>query len=183
MVDLADLKTRMEGAIGSFNHNLGGLRTGRASTALVENMKVEVYGSDMPLNQLASINVPEARTISISVWDQNNVSSVEKAIQNSDLGLSPNAEGNVIRLNLPDLTEERRKELVKVAGNYAEQARVAVRNIRRDGMDSIKKEEKDGDISEDEMHGLSDEIQDLTDKHIAIIDNNLKEKEAEIMKV
>lgn len=183
MVDLVDLEKRMDGAVESFKNNLGGLRTGRASTALVDNMKVEVYGSMMPLNQLASVNIPEPRTISISVWDQNNVAAVEKAIMNSDLGLNPNSEGGVIRMNLPDLTEERRKELVKVAGGYAEQSRVAVRNVRKDGMDIIKKEKNDSEISEDEMHGLSDEIQKLTDDHVKLIDEALAEKEVDIMKV
>jgi ribosome recycling factor len=183
MVDLADLRKRMDGAIESFKGNLSGLRTGRASTGLVENLKVEVYGSMMPLNQLASINIPEPRTISISVWDANNADSVSKAIQTSELGLSPNVEGNVIRLNLPDLTEERRKELVKIAGNYAEQSRIAVRNVRKDGMDQVKKEEKDGDISEDEMHAFSDDIQKLTDEHVGQIDSLLSDKEKDIMTV
>lgn len=183
MVDLADISKRMDGALDSFQHNLAGLRTGRASTALVDNLKVEVYGSIMPLNQLASINIPEPRTISISVWDQNNVDAVEKAINNSDLGLNPNTEGNVIRMNLPDLTEERRKELVKVAGNYAEQARVAVRNVRKDGMDTIKKEKNDGDITEDDMHRFSEDIQGLTDDHIKKIDDALEEKESDIMTI
>ena len=183
MVDLKDIENRMDGAVESFSQNLSGLRTGRASTGLVENLKVEVYGSVMPLNQVASINVPEARTISITVWDASNVSAVEKAINNSDLGLNPNSEGSVIRLNLPDLTEERRKELVKIASTYAEQARVAVRNVRKDGMDTIKKEEKDSQISEDEMHAYSDDIQKLTDDHIEQIDSMLKDKEKDIMTV
>lgn len=183
MVDLADLSKRMDGAVQSFKGNLAGLRTGRASTALVDNLKVEVYGSMMPLNQLASVNIPEPRTISISVWDQNNVNSVEKAINTSDLGLNPNTEGNIIRMNLPDLTEERRKDLVKVAGNYAEQARIAVRNVRKDGMDTIKKEKNDSEITEDDMHSFSDDIQKLTDDHIKLIDDALVEKESDIMTI
>lgn len=183
MVDVNDLEKRMKGAEDSFSNNLAGLRTGRASTGLVENLNVEVYGSMMPLNQVASVNIPESRTISISVWDAGNVAAVEKSIQSSELGLSPNTEGNIIRLSLPDLTEERRKELVKVAGNYAEQARVAVRNVRRDGMETIKKEEKDGEISEDEQHAYSDDIQKITDVSIKNIDEQLAEKEKEIMTV
>lgn len=183
MVDIADIEKRMDGAVESFKSNLSGLRTGRASTGLVDGLKVDVYGSAMPLSQVASVNIPEGRTLSISVWDAGNVEAVEKAINNSNLGLNPQTEGNVIRLHLPDLTEERRKELVKVAGQYAEQARVAVRNVRRDGMEHAKKENKDGEISEDLMKGISNQIQDITDKHVANIDELLKTKEEEIMTV
>ena len=183
MVDVVDLGKRMDGAVDAFKHNLSGLRTGRASTALVDNMRVEVYGAMMPLNQIASVNIPESRTISISVWDEGNAPAVEKAILTSDLGLNPNREGAVIRMNLPDLTEERRKELVKVAGGYAENGKIAVRNVRRDGMDSAKKAEKDGTISEDELHAYSDDIQKMTDERISNIDSSLKDKESEIMTI
>jgi ribosome recycling factor len=183
MVDIADVEKRMKGAVDNFKHNLAGLRTGRASAALVDNLRVEVYGSMMPLAQLASINVPESRMISISVWDKANVPAIEKAIQTSNLGLNPNTEGTVIRLNLPALTEERRKELTKVASSSAEQARVAIRNVRRDGMDHAKKEEKDGTVSKDALAGISDKIQKLTDSNIAIVDKALADKEKEIMTV
>jgi ribosome recycling factor len=183
MFDINDIEKRMKGALDNFKHNLAGLRTGRASAALVDNLRVEVYGSQMPLNQLASINVPEARMISISVWDKANVSAVEKAIQTSNLGLNPNTEGTVIRLNLPPLTEERRKELTKVANTNAEQGRVAVRNVRRDGNDQLKKDEKDGNISKDQLAGLTDKVQKLTDNYIGQIDKALSEKEKEIMTV
>ena len=183
MADINDIEKRMKGAVDNYKHNLAGLRTGRASAALVDNLRVEVYGSQMPLNQLASINVPESRMISISVWDKANVPSVEKAIQTSNLGLNPNTEGTVIRLNLPPLTEERRKELTKVASTSAEQARVAIRNVRRDGNDELKKEEKDGKISKDILAGSSDKIQKLTDSYIAMVDKLFTEKEKEIMTV
>ncbi len=183
MVDLVDLETRMDSTVENFQTKLSGLRTGRASTGLVDNLKVEVYGSMMPLNQLASVNLPESRTISISVWDQGNVDSVVKAINTSDLGLNPNAEGNVIRINLPDLTEERRKELVKVANGYAEDARIAVRNIRRDGNDSAKRAKNDGELTEDDVHRYGDDIQKLTDDHIKKIDAALEGKEKDIMTV
>jgi ribosome recycling factor len=137
----------------------------------------------MPLNQIASVNVPESRTISISVWDQNNVNSVVKAINVSDLGLNPNAEGNVIRINLPDLTEERRKELAKVANGYAEDARIAVRNIRRDGNDSAKRAKNEGELTEDDVHRYGDDIQKLTDDHIKKIDSSLEDKEKDIMTI
>jgi ribosome recycling factor len=178
-----DVEKRMKGAVDNYKHNLGGLRTGRASAALVDNLRIEVYGSQMPLNQLASINVPESRMISISVWDKENVPAVEKAIQTSNLGLNPNTEGTVIRLNLPPLTEERRKELTKVASTSAEQARVAIRNVRRDGNDELKKEEKDGKISKDILAGNSEKIQKLTDGYIAQVDKLLADKEKEIMTV
>jgi len=183
MVDMNDIEKRMKGALDNFKHNMAGLRTGRASAALVDNLRIEVYGSQMPLNQLASVNVPESRMISISVWDKANVPAVEKAIQTSNLGLNPNTEGTVIRLNLPQLSEERRKELVKVANSNAEQGRVAIRNVRRDGMDSAKKQEKDGNVSKDELAGVSDKIQKLTDSYIGMIDKAYADKEKEIMTV
>lgn len=183
MADINDVEKRMKGAVDNFKHNLAGFRTGRASSALVDNLRIEVYGSQMPLNQVASINVPEPRTISISVWDKANVPAVEKAIQTSSLGLNPNTEGTVIRLNLPPLSEERRKELVKAASTNAEQARVAVRNVRRDGNEHLKREEKDGKISKDQLGGLTDKIQKLTDNYIGQIDTLLADKEKEIMTV
>ncbi|HCR86272.1 MAG TPA: ribosome recycling factor [Alphaproteobacteria bacterium] len=183
MPDINEVEKRMKGAVENFKHNLAGLRTGRASVALVDNLRVEVYGSMMPLNQCANISVPEPRTLSISVWDKGNVSAVEKAIQTSNLGLNPQTEGTVIRLNLPDLTEERRKELVKVAHQYAENARIAIRNVRRDGIEHAKREEKEDKITEDVMKGISNRIQDITDKQIEAVDKMLKDKEAEILKV
>ncbi|MEM1020870.1 MAG: ribosome recycling factor [Sphingomonadales bacterium] len=181
--DKKDLERRMQGAVDNLRSEFGGLRTGRASTSLLEPIQVEVYGSNMPINQVATISVPEPRMISVSVWDKSNASSVEKAIRNAGLGLNPISEGTTIRVPLPELNEERRRELSRVAGKYAEQARIAVRNVRRDGMDSLKKAEKDGDISKDDMKRLEDEVQSLTDTHIKEIDTTLENKEAEIMQV
>lgn len=183
MVDINDIEKRMKGAVDNFKHNLAGLRTGRASAALVDNLRVEVYGSQMPLNQLSSVSVPESRMISISVWDKENVAAIEKAIQTSNLGLNPNTEGTVIRLNIPPLSEERRKELAKVANTNAEQARVAIRNVRRDGMDHAKREEKDGALSKDALAGVSDKIQKQTDNYIGQVDKLLADKEKEILTV
>jgi len=160
-----------------------GLRTGRASSNMLEPVQVEAYGSHMPLNQVATVTVPEPRLLAVNVWDKSLVHAVEKAIVNSNLGLSPATEGRVIRLRVPELNEERRKELVKVAHKYAEAARVAVRHVRRDGLDVVKKLEKDHDFSEDVGKDAHDRIQKLTDDHIKTIDENLKKKEAEIMKV
>lgn len=179
----ADLKRRMEGAITAFHNDLKGLRTGRANTALLEGINVEVYGSKMPLDQVATISVPEARLLSVQVWDKANVPSVEKAIVNANLGLNPSSDGSLVRVPIPDLSEERRKEMVKIASQYAEKARVSVRNVRRDGMDNIKKMEKDGDISKDEQHSLGDEIQKLTDEFVKNIDDSSAAKEKEIMSV
>ncbi len=181
--DLKDIEKRMNGAVASLKQDFSGLRTGRASASLLEPITVEAYGSPMPLNQVANISVPEPRTITVSVWDQSQVAAVEKAIRESDLGLNPNVEGATLRINIPELNEERRKELSKVAAKYAEQARVAVRNVRRDGMDTLKKMEKDGDLGKDEQHGLSQKVQDLTDKLIQEIDTALSTKETEIMQV
>ena len=183
MTDMADLGRRMDGAVSSLHQDFAGLRTGRAATGMLESLDVEVYGSTMPLNQLTNINAPEPRLLSVQVWDANNTPAVEKAIRNSDLGLNPQAEGTLIRVPVPELSEERRKELAKVAGKYAEQARIAVRNVRRDGMDSLKKEEKDGDISEDDQRRLGDEIQKMTDQHIKKIDEMLDAKEKDILSV
>jgi ribosome recycling factor len=179
----ADLKQRMHGAINSLKHDFGGLRTGRASAALLEPVHVDAYGASMPLNQVASVTVPEARMLQINVWDKGLVVSVEKAIHASNLGLNPQTEGQVIRLRMPDLTQDRRKELVKVAHQYAEKARIAVRNVRRDGMDQLKVLEKDHLMSEDDHKKKAEETQKMTDETIKEIDAALKGKEAEIMQV
>ena len=173
----------MNGAIEALRREFAGLRTGRASAALLEPLTVEAYGSKMPINQVATVSVPEARMISVQVWDKGQVSAVEKAIRNAELGLNPVVEGQLLRLPIPELNEERRQELAKLAGKYAEQARVAVRNVRRDGMDTLKKLEKNGHISQDEHKVWSDEVQDLTDKTIGEVDQLLATKEEEIMQV
>jgi ribosome recycling factor len=180
---ITDLKKRMESTLNSLHHDFKGLRTGRASSALLEHVKVEAYGSKMSLDQLATVSVPESRLLSVQVWDASNAKAVEKAISNAGLGLNPQLDGNLIRVPLPDLSGERRKEMVKIASQYAEKAKVAIRNIRREGMDVAKKQEKDGDISKDDSHHLSDEIQKLTDGFIKTIDENLVAKEADIMEV
>ena len=182
-VDLDNILRRMNGAIDSLNKEFSGLRTGRASTALVENINVNAYGSKMPLNQVGSISVPEPRLLTVQVWDVSLTKEAEKSIRESDLGLNPQTEGNLIRIPVPDLSEERRVDLTKVAAKFGEQARVAVRNVRRDGMDTLKKSEKEGDISKDEQHDLGEDIQRLTDEHISIIDKLLVEKEQEILQV
>ena len=181
--DLADLKTRMQKSIASLRDELAGLRTGRASASLLEPVTVEAYGSRMPLNQVATVTVPEPRMLSVQVWDRQMANAVEKAIRDSGLGLNPMGEGQVIRVPLPELNEQRRKELAKVAHNYAEAARVAVRHIRRDGMDALKKAEKDGDLSQDDSRVQSDLVQKATDAAVAEIDQVLAGKEAEIMQV
>jgi ribosome recycling factor len=181
--DINDLKRRMEGAINALKHELGGLRTGRAAISMVEPVQVEAYGSHMPLNQVATVSVPEPRLLSVQVWDKSMVKAVETAIVNSNLGLSPATEGQVIRLRIPELNEERRKELVKVAHKYAEAARVAVRHVRRDGLDVLKKAEKDHQISEDDEKRLSGDVQKATDAAIADIDKLLATKEKEILTV
>jgi ribosome recycling factor len=180
---LPALKDRMQKSIVSLRDELAGLRTGRASASLLEPVMVEAYGGKMPLNQVATVTVPEARMLSVQVWDRTLAGAVEKAIRNSGLGLNPAAEGVVIRVPLPELNEERRRDLTKVAHNYAEQARVAVRHIRRDGMDLLKKLEKDGDISQDESRKQGDQVQQATDAAVADIDNVLAVKEQEIMQV
>ena len=182
-MDLEDLKRRMHGAVTVLNGEFAGLRTGRASVSLLDPITVEIYGTAMPLNQVATVNVPEPRMISVQVWDKSSVGAVEKAIRESELGLNPASDGQLIRVPIPELNEERRHELVKVAHKYAEQARVAVRHVRRDGMEMTKKEEKDGDISQDELHGLNEKVQKLTDEHIAEIDALLAAKESEILQV
>lgn len=176
-----DLDRRMHGALEVLKHDLAGLRTGRASTALVDPIQVEVYGAMMPMNQVATISVPEPRLLSVQVWDRGNLGAVEKAIRNAGIGINPIVDGQVIRLPIPDLTEERRKELAKLAGQYAEKARVAVRNVRRDGMDDLKTDEKKHEISEDEHKRHSAEVQKLTDTVIAEIDAAAHAKEQEIL--
>jgi ribosome recycling factor len=181
--DLPELQRRMQGAIASLKHELGGLRTGRASAGLVEPIHVDAYGQSMPLNQVASISIPEPRMISIQVWDRSMVGAVEKAIRDSNLGLSPNTEGQTLRIRIPELNEQRRKELVKVAHKYAEEARVAVRHVRRDGIDHLKKLMKDKAISEDDEKRHETDVQKATDKAVAEIDQALAVKEKEIMQV
>jgi ribosome recycling factor len=178
-----DLKRRMHGAVDALKHDFGGLRTGRAAVSLLEPIHVDAYGASMPLSQVASVTVPEARLLQINVWDKGLVIAVEKAIRASNLGLNPQTEGQVIRLRMPDLTQDRRKELVKVAHQYAEKARVAARNVRRDGMDHLKALEKDHLISEDDHKKKADEVQKMTDETMKEIDAALKVKEAEIMQV
>lgn len=177
------LKQRMQKSVASLKDELAGLRTGRASASLLEPVMVEAYGGKMPLNQVATVTVPEARMLSVQVWDRTLAGAVEKAIRNSGLGLNPAAEGVVIRVPLPELNEERRRELTKVAHNYAEQARVAVRHIRRDGMDLLKKLEKDGDLSQDDSRKFGDQVQVATDAAVADVDKVLAVKEQEIMQV
>ncbi len=176
-----DLDRRMHGALEVLKHDLAGLRTGRASTALLDPIQVEVYGAMMPISQVATVSVPEARLLSVQVWDRSNIGAVEKAIRNAGLGINPIVDGQLIRLPIPDLTEERRKELAKLAGQYAEKARVAVRNVRRDGMDALKTDEKKHEISEDEHKRLSAEVQKMTDAVIADIYAAAHAKEQEIL--
>jgi ribosome recycling factor len=179
--DKNDVNRRMHGALENLKHDLAGLRTGRASTALLDPIQVEVYGANMPINQVATVSVPEPRLISVQVWDRSNISAVEKAIRNAGLGINPITDGQMIRLPIPDLTEERRKELAKLASQYAEKARVAVRNVRRDGMDALKADEKKKDISEDEHKRLDTEVQKMTDDTIKEIDVVAHAKEQEIL--
>jgi ribosome recycling factor len=181
--DISDLKRRMQGALNALKQELAGLRTGRASAGLLDPVQVEAYGSHMPLNQLATVSVPESRLISVQVWDRSMVHAVEKAIVNSNLGLSPATEGQVIRLRIPELNEERRKELVKVAHKYAEAARVAIRHVRRDGLDTLKKLEKDHKISKDDHDRDADQVQKATDQAIRDVDQMLAAKEKEVLTV
>lgn len=181
--DISDVKRRMDGALESLRKEFAGLRTGRASASLLEPVTVDAYGNHMPLNQVGTIGVPEPRMITVQVWDRSMVKAVEKAIREAGLGLNPQTEGQSIRVPIPDLSQERRQELSKVAHKYAEQARVAVRNVRRDGMDLLKRQEKAGDLSQDEHKGWAERIQTLTDTHIKKIDEALAGKEKEIMQV
>jgi ribosome recycling factor len=177
----ADLERRMSGAVESLKSDLGGLRTGRANTGLLDPIVVEVYGSSMPLNQVATVSAPEPRMISVQVWDKSNVTPVEKAIRNAGLGINPITDGQNIRLPIPDMTEERRKELVKLAHTYAENAKIAARNVRRDGNDALKTDEKKKEISEDDRKRFETEVQKLTDATVADIDAALASKEKEIL--
>lgn len=179
--DKADIERRMQGAVDALKHDLSGLRTGRANIALLEPVHVEVYGAMMPLNQVATISAPEARMLSVQVWDKANVIPVEKGIAKANLGLNPMIDGQTIRLPLPDLTEERRKELAKLTGKYAENAKIAIRNVRRDGMEALKEDEKRKDISEDERKRHEDEVQKATDKYVTDADAAAVAKEKEIM--
>ena len=181
--DLEDLKRRMQGAINAFKHDLGGLRTGRASASLLEPIQVDAYGSLLPMNQVANVNVPEPRLLSVQVWDRGLVAAVEKAIRESDLGLNPQTEGQTIRLRIPEMTEQRRKELVKVAHKYAEEARIAVRHVRRDGLDLLKKLEKDHAIIQDDEKRQAEQVQKATDHAIEEVEKVLQVKEKEIMQV
>ena len=180
---LTDLRRRMDGAIEALRKEFGGLRTGRASTSLLEPVQVNAYGNTVPLNQVASINVPEPRMITVQVWDRGVVKAVDKAIREAGLGLNPQTEGQVIRVPIPELNEERRRELTRVAAKYAEQARVSVRNVRRDGIEALRRLEKDGEISQDEHRKLDREVQQLTDDHIKRIDETLAQKDKEILQV
>jgi ribosome recycling factor len=179
--DKADLERRMAGAVEALKHDLVGLRTGRASTSLLDPVTVQVYGASMPINQVATVSVPEPRLLSVQVWDKTNVGPVDKAIRSAGLGLNPIVDGTTLRLPIPDLTEERRKELAKLAGQYAEKARIAARNVRRDGMDNLKTDEKKGVLSEDERKRHETEVQKLTDSTIADIDAAAASKEKEIL--
>lgn len=181
--DLEDIKRRMQGAIGVLKQEFGGLRTGRASASLVEPVQVEAYGTHMPLSQVATVSVPEARMLSVQVWDRSMVHAVEKAISAANLGLTPQTEGQVIRLRIPELTQDRRKDLVKVAHKYAEAARVAVRHVRRDGMEVLKKLEKDNQLGKDDQERMSEQVQKATDQNISEIDQLLSAKEREILTV
>ena len=181
--DINELKRRMDGALKALHTEFSGLRTGRASASLLEPVMVDAYGSSMPLTQVATVGVPEPRLLTVQVWDKGMVGAIEKAIMNAGLGLNPMSEGQLIRVPVPDLSEERRKELVKVASKYAEQAKISVRNVRRDGMDSLKKMEKDGEISQDEHKRFSEQIQAATDEFVGKIDEALASKEKDILKV
>ena len=179
--DKADLERRMHGAVEALKNDLSGLRTGRAHTALLDPVTVEVYGSHMPLNQVASVSAPEARMLTVQVWDKSNVGPVDKAIRSAGLGLNPIVDGQTLRLPIPEMTQERRKELSKLAGKYAEAARIAVRNVRRDGMDNLKADENKKEISEDERKRHETEVQKLTDATIAELDAAATAKEKEIL--
>ncbi len=178
--DFKDLERRMQGALNVLKQEFSGLRTGRANSSLLDSINVDAYGTPMPLNQLATVTVPEPRMISVQVWDKSQIEAVDKAIREADLGLNPIGEGQVLRIPIPELNEERRQEIAKLAAKYAEQARIAVRNVRRDGMEQLKRQEKDGDIGQDEQHTHGAEVQDLTDTMINQIDEILSLKETEI---
>lgn len=181
--DIDDVTRRMDGALEVLRREFLGLRTGRATPSLLEPIVVQAYDSEMPLNQLGSISVPEPRMLSVQVWDKTMVKAVEKAVMNAGLGLNPIVDGQLVRVPIPELNEERREELSRVAGRYAEEARVAVRNVRRDGMDKLKRMEKGGELSQDDHHLWGDEVQSLTDDHVAKIDELLETKQQDIMQV
>ena len=181
--DLSDIKRRMDGAREALRREFSGLRTGRASASLLDLIMVDAYGAAMPLNQVATVGVPEPRMITVQVWDRGLAGAVEKAIRTAELGLNPAGEGQLIRVPIPALSEERRVEITKIAGKYAEQARVAVRNVRRDGMEMLKRMEKDHEISKDDHHLWSEEVQSMTDEHIKAIDATFVHKEEEILQV
>lgn len=181
--DFDDLARRMDGAVETLKREFKGLRTGRAHAGLLEPVTVKAYGTEMPINQVGTISVPEPRMLSVMVWDRSIVTNVEKGIRDSGLGLNPQTEGQTIRVPIPELSEERRQELSKIASKYAEQARVAIRNVRREGMDAIKQQQKAGDLSEDEAKRASDKLQKMTDDHIKQVDQLLETKENEIMQV
>lgn len=183
MIDLKEIQRRMDGALSSLKSDLGGLRTGRASASLLDPIMVDAYGQSMPINQVGTITVPEARMVAVQIWDKGMVGAAEKAIRESNLGLNPVVDGTNLRIPLPELNEERRRDLVKVAHQYAESAKVAVRHVRKDGMDELKKLEKDGDMGEDESRTGSEKVQKLTDDTITAIDKTLATKETEIMQV
>lgn len=179
--DKADIERRMKGAIESLKGDLSGLRTGRANTSLLDPVMVEVYGSMMPLNQVATVSAPEPRMLSVQVWDKANVTAVEKGIAKANLGLNPMIDGQNVRLPMPDLTEERRKDLAKVAGDYGEKAKIAIRNVRRDGMEALKDDEKKKEISEDEQKRSEGDVQKLTDQYVAETDEAVEKKTQEIL--
>ncbi len=179
--DKADIERRMKGAVDSLKGDLNGLRTGRANTTLLDPVVVEVYGSHMPLSQVATVSAPEPRMLSVQVWDKSNVTPVEKAIRAAGLGLNPITDGQMLRLPIPDLTEERRKELAKLAGQYAEKAKIAIRNVRRDGNDALKTDENKKEISEDDRKRLETEVQKMTDDMIKAVDDAAASKEKEIL--
>ena len=178
-----ELKRRMDGALEALRREFAGLRTGRASAHLLDPVMVKAYGGEMPLNQVGTVNVPEPRMITVQVWDRSLVTAVEKSIRDANLGVNPQSDGQLVRVPIPELSRERRQELTKLAHKYAEQGRVAVRNVRRDGMETLKKMEKDGKISQDEHHRQNDEVQKLTDDHIKKVDEALAQKEKEILQV
>jgi len=180
---MKDLEKRMAGALDALKHEFGGLRTGRAHVSLLDSVMVESYGASMPIQQVGTVSAPEPRSLNVQIWDKSNVKAVEKAIREANLGLNPVVDGTVVRVPIPELTEERRTELAKVAGTYSENAKIAIRNVRRHGMDDAKGAEKDGDLSKDELKKSEDDIQKLTDTHVEKVDEMLTEKQQEIMQV
>ena len=181
--DLGDIKRRMDGAINALKAEFSSLRTGRAHTAILDNITVEAYGTQTPLNQVGAVNVPEPRMLTVNVWDKTLVAAVERALRESSLGINPVVDGQTMRIPMPALTEERRRDLTKVAGTYAENAKIAIRNVRRDGMETLKAMEKNGNISEDEHKKSSSDVQKATDEHITTVDESLDSKTEEIMQV